>query len=112
MDWEPATESEIKDFVRESYARMTPEQRRIWDVMKVPPQKWTEYERGSKGGGFWVVAVIGSSVIWFNDIEDGFNRSLFSEFGKIGEYWCNQDELEHQVQNVAYQLREKTISEK
>lgn len=32
--------------------------------------------------------------LWFNDIEDGFNRSKYSDFGKIDEYWCNQDRLE------------------
>ena len=39
-------------------------------------------------------------MIWFNDIEEGFNRSRFKVFGKIEEYYCNQDVLECQVQNI------------
>jgi hypothetical protein len=34
-------------------------------------------------------------VLWYNDIEDGFNVSTFVERGRIpeNEYWCNQDEI-------------------
>jgi hypothetical protein len=37
-------------------------------------------------------------VVWFNDIEGGFNRSQYSAFGIIKDYWCNQDELAHTMQ--------------
>ncbi|MEW8073348.1 MAG: hypothetical protein AB2765_11185 [Candidatus Thiodiazotropha endolucinida] len=56
--------------------------------------------------GTKVVAIIGNTVIWINDIEKGFNRSNFKEFGIIEEYYCNQDELEWQVQNVINQMRD------
>ncbi|WP_457321144.1 hypothetical protein [Roseateles sp. P5_E11] len=56
------------------------------------------------GGGFWAVAVIGGMVVWFNDIEDGFNRSRYTSFGKIDEYLCNQDELEIAIQQVCNML--------
>lgn len=49
---------------------------------------------GDGGNGFWVVAIVGETVIWYNDIEDGFNRSRYSVYGEIEDYWCNQDELE------------------
>jgi hypothetical protein len=52
------------------------------------------------GGGFWVVGLFGRVVIWFNDIEDGFNRSTHRQYGAIEEYSCNQDELELAVQHV------------
>ena len=68
------------------------------------PQKWHENSYGELGGGFWVVAVVGVTVIWYNDIEDGFNRSTYTQFGTIDEYWCNQDELEHVVQQVIHAI--------
>lgn len=45
--------------------------------------------------GFWAIAVIENRVLWYNDIEEGFNVSNFTEPGTIPstEYWCNQDEL-------------------
>ena len=106
MKWEPISEVGIWDSINESYERMNPEQRRIWEVIKIEPQKWGQEPYGNEGNGFWVVAIIGNTVIWFNDIEDGFNRSTFTEYGKINEYYCNQDELEWQVQNVINQIRD------
>lgn len=55
---------------------------------------------GDEGGGFWIVALLGSRVIWFNDIEDGFNISTWSTQGSIDEYYCNQDELELSLQRL------------
>lgn len=106
MNWTPIKEVEIWDEINKSYDRMTLEQRRIWEVIKVPPRKWSQEPFGNEGGGFWVVAIIGSSVIWYNDIEDGFNRSSYAELGQINEYYCNQDNLEWQIQNLINQMRD------
>ena len=58
---------------------MSPQLFRLWEVIKITPQKWSEKSYGKVGGGFWVVALVGCSAIWYNDIEDGFNRSPFSK---------------------------------
>jgi hypothetical protein len=46
-------------------------------------------------GGFWAVAVDDDRVLWYNDVEDGFNVSRFARRGEIprDEYWCNQSSL-------------------
>jgi hypothetical protein len=105
MSWKPISEAEIWDLINNSYERMSLEQRRVWDVIRIMPQKWAEESYGGLGGGFWVVAIIGETAIWFNDIEGGFNRSSFNVFGIINEYFCNQDDLEWQVQNVIDNLK-------
>jgi hypothetical protein len=101
MSPERITESEIWDLINNAYENMSLEQRRIWEVIKIYPQKWQ-----SCFGPFWIVAIVGSTVIWYNDIEEGFNRSSFSELGKIAEYHCNQDELEWQIQGVINHLKD------
>jgi len=106
MEWTPTTEAEIWDLINESYERMSLEQRGIWELIKITPTKWEQDPFGNEGSGFWAVALIGSTVIWLNDIEDGFNRSSFKNYGIISEYYCNQDELEWQVQNVINQMRD------
>lgn len=58
-DWTPITEADIWDLINESYKRMTPKQRRIWEVIKVSPQKWSQEPYGNEGGDFWIVAIIG-----------------------------------------------------
>ena len=106
MNWQPITETELLDMINKSYDRMTPEQRRIWETIKIEPQKWAQEPYGNEGDGFWVVAIIGNTVIWFNDIEDGFNRSCFIKLGEIDEYYCNQDNLEWQIQNIINQMKD------
>ena len=100
MDWEPISEASLWDMINEAEQRMSPQQARLWEVIRVPPQKWSEESYGNVGNGFWVVAVVGTTVVWYNDIEDGFNRSSYSAFGKIDGYWCNQDELELTLQFI------------
>ena len=73
---------------------MSPSQLRLWEAIRIEPEKWGQHPYGEAGNGFWVVAIIGRTVIWYNDIEEGFNRSSYVSYGKIEDYWCNQDELE------------------
>ncbi len=92
--WQPIPGRTLRDRVAQGVARMTPGQLNLWQAINVPPEKWEQLPFGRNGNGFWVVAVIGQTVIWYNDIEDGFNRSRYLKHGRIEDYWCNQDELE------------------
>lgn len=100
MDWEPISEADLRDKIVGAEGRMSPQVSRLWETIKIPPQKWAEQTYGTVGGGFWIVAIIGNRVIWFNDIEDGFNCSSYVVVGELAEYFCNQDELEIAVQDV------------
>ena len=51
-----------------------------------------------------MVGLVGTTIVWYNDIEDGFNRSRFSIYGIIDDCWCNQDELERTVQYLMIAL--------
>ena len=73
----------------------------MWQAIRVIPTKWELHPWGDEGGGFWVVAIFGHHVLWLNDIEDGFNLSRYSAPGEIDEYWCNQDELHHSMNQIA-----------
>lgn len=100
MDWTPISEAGLWDKVISAEGRMNLQVLRLWETIKILPEKWSEQTYGTVGGGFWVVAIIGNRVIWFNDIEDGFNCSSYVVAGKLAEYFCNQDELEIAVQHV------------
>jgi hypothetical protein len=92
--WTPITEAALRSRIMQGEARMSAPQLRLWKLIKIDPTKWQQEPYGRNGEGFWVVGLIGRSVLWYNDIEDGFNRSTWSTFGVIDDYWCNQDELE------------------
>jgi hypothetical protein len=84
--------------VTQGVARRASSQLRLWAAIRIEPEKWVQRPYGDAGSGFWAVAVIGRTVIWYNDIEEGFNRSTYTSYGEIEEYWCNQDELERTVE--------------
>lgn len=77
---------------------MNPAQRQLWEAIRIVPEKWALHPYGDAGGGFWVVGITSRGAVWFNDIEDGFNRSSYRQHGVIDDYFCNQDELEVTVQ--------------
>ena len=93
LNWEPISEAALLDRIAQGVARMPVEHRQLWDAIRIVPGKWQQHPYGDEGGGFWAVGVIGRSVIWYNDIENGFNRSIYSTHGVIDDYWRNDDEL-------------------
>ena len=102
MDWQPISEQGLLELINETRARMNLLERRFWDAIEIPPEKWQQTPYGSEGGGFWAVAILGRIVVWYNDVEDGFNYSTYQQVGTIpeNEYWCNQDDLEWPVRQL------------
>lgn len=94
------SETELLTCLRAARDRMDASQRRLWDMIRINPQRWRLNPYGDESGGFWVVGLLGTTVIWFNDVEEGFNRSCWSQFGQIDECWCNQDELAWTIQEL------------
>lgn len=86
--------------VNAAEGRMTPRQQRFFDVIRIDPERWAQAPYGDDTGGFWVVGLLGRTVIWYNEIENGFNRSRYSTYGTIDEYWCNTDRLEEALQRL------------
>lgn len=72
-----------------------------WARIRIEPEKWRCSPWGDESGGFWAVAVDDSRVLWFNDIEEGFNWSRFSSTGTIDEYLSEQTELTEVLERFA-----------
>lgn len=94
VDWKPISEAALRKRISQGVARMSGAARRLWEAVRIEPEKWQLHPYGDAGHGFWVVAVMGQTAIWYNDVEEGFNRSRYSIRGEIEDYWCNQDELD------------------
>jgi hypothetical protein len=108
IDWEPISKLALEARIAQGQKRMNPAQRHLWNAIRIDPEKWQQHPYGDKGEGFWVVAIVGRTVLWYNDIEEGFNRSSYSTYGTIDDYWCNQDELEVAVQYLLTALERGT----
>ena len=103
--WDPIELNDLHVAITQSESVMEPEALRLWYLIRVTPVKWQLHPWGDLGGGFWVVGVLGHHVIWYNDIEEGFNVSGYSAVGVIEDYWCNQDELHHTISGLQRYLR-------
>ncbi len=95
--WKPISLIDLENLVLAGELELDDEQRNFWDIIRIEPEKWEEKEYGNEGGGFWVVAIFGKEVIWYNDIEDGFNISKYVKYGEIKTYECSQNELNWSV---------------
>jgi hypothetical protein len=91
--WQPIELDDLLETIRDSQVAMEPATRHLWDLIRIDPVKWQQHPWGDEGGGFWVVALFGRRVLWYNDIEHGFNISKYTSPGVIAEYCCNQDDL-------------------
>ena len=104
MRWRPLSRAELNELIARQLVHCPDELRAYFSSTVFEPAKWRQSPYGDRGGGFWAVASDQNRVLWFNDIEDGFNVSSFEEWGVIpdNEYWCNQDELVDALNDLKY----------
>lgn len=107
-EWRPISHEELQSLIAEGLLQAGVEERRIFDLVRKAPEKWALPPWGDQGGGFWVVGILGEYAIWYNDIEEGFNVSEFSEWRQLGEYACDKLELHHWL----YRLRASIVEGK
>ncbi|WP_214607046.1 hypothetical protein [Hymenobacter arizonensis] len=105
MQWEAITLEAVYDHILAAEEKMQGELWRFWQMIQIFPEKWQQTPYGDEGGGFWVVAVVGKRIIWYNDIEEGFNLSAYEQYGTFRDYWCNQDELVWPVQALLTEIK-------
>jgi hypothetical protein len=92
MVWHPATVEEVKEIVRRDLAECDEEQLSVFERYRVEPYV-APIRRYGKTESIVVVARRGDEVIYWEDVEEGFNLSPVAHDGRILEHRCNQDEL-------------------
>jgi hypothetical protein len=100
MEWQPISEAKIWDLINGGCLRMCPVQARLWEAIKIIPEKWKHRQYGNGTCDFWAVAIIGRRAIWYDDIEEGFRFSSYITSGVLGEYGSGEGELGWTVQQV------------
>jgi hypothetical protein len=100
--WKPADKSRIlKDiYYCELMLSLQPSRLKFWEHIRIEPEKWIENTVGKQGGGFWVVGMIGKKVIYYNDIEEGYNLSSFINYGEVEHYYAGQAELHEKIEGL------------
>lgn len=102
--WTPITSAELQREIDTGVGKMSPSEKALWRFIHITPQKWKLSPWGDEGGGFWVAAIYGTACIYYNDIEDGFNVSPFTQYGAIADYWCSHDELQWVIHRMVEEI--------
>jgi hypothetical protein len=103
----PTTVEEVKKIVRDDLAECDEEQVVVFKRYAVEPYVAPILRYGEIENAV-VVARKGDEVIYWEDVEEGFNLSPVASDGRILEHWCNQDELRFAL-NTWIEGREHTI---
>lgn len=95
MDSFLLTRAELDEMIRDGLESADDSVQTAWHALRIEPERWQCSPWGDDFGGFWIVAEKDGYVVWYNEIEGGFNTSRFETRGTIAEYWCNQDSFEY-----------------
>ena len=74
----------------------------FWEQIKINPIIWRC--KDVIEDNFWVVAKYKNYIIWYNDIEEGFNISTFKTEDEILRYSASKDELNQAIKKLINQL--------
>jgi len=88
----PATIAEVNEIVAKDLKACDAEQLAAFDKYRIEPFS-APIVRYGRTESVVVVARKGDQVIYWEDVEEGFNLSPISPDGQVLEHWCNQDEL-------------------
>ncbi len=92
MEWRPATIDEVRKFVRADLEKCDPQQIAVFRQYSVDPY-FAPIERYGKLEKVVVVAYNSGEVMYWEDVEEGFNTSPVGADGHVLQHWCNQDDL-------------------
>ncbi len=99
-DWKPITDSEFDELFKVQYAELNEAQRNAFDQFLVPFWKATIRRSEMYGDETdFVVAQKEDGVIYFDDVEDGFNISIGDSTRRILNPGGSQDTLKELVEN-------------
>lgn len=94
------SEEDIWDEINAAWSRMSFEQRRLWEMVKIMPEKWAFDQKTPHGT--WVVAILGRMIIRYDDTDwGGFTLSLWTKHGVIGADVSGEGTLEDELRVMA-----------
>ena len=91
-EWNPTTLEELNKLVLDQLSVSSPDIRSIFERYRVVFYQSPIVRYGSHEY-VYVVAQRGDEVIYYEDVERGFNISRIDVDKNILEHWCNQDDL-------------------
>lgn len=91
--WQPISLNDFETLLGEELENCQPEEQALFERTKLPVGRLRMRDTAYLETAY-VVARYGDEILYYNDIEGGFNTSPVDDAGAILEYWCNQDTLQ------------------
>jgi hypothetical protein len=88
------TAEEVYSLIDKELVECTPEQCAMFARYRVPLRA-TPIKRYGKLESVFVAAQRDEEVMYYEDVEEGWNFSPLTAEGYIAQHWCNQDELKY-----------------
>ena len=98
--WQPISVEELEALIAAQLFDCSPEQRQLFDRCKISPHL-TKIDRLGTTETVFVVARAGDLVMYYEDVEEGFNISSLLTDGSIASPGCEQWELRHALGHLA-----------
>lgn len=96
--WQPATREEVEALLEEGLAALHPTHRSRFEQMRVAPRRVPV--TSTPGEFVYVVAEYQGKVLYYDDVEDGWELEGLNEAGGITRRGRNQFELTHVMRQL------------
>jgi hypothetical protein len=97
MSWRPASEAEVADILGQELAVCTDLEREFFEKIKVTPFQRCQIARGGGIEHVFVVAVWSGWMVFWEDVEEGFEVSRVDPDGVIRDYAASQWEIRYAI---------------
>jgi hypothetical protein len=98
--WSPASREQVEALIEEQISSLSTAQLELFSRIRVPLRS-VPISRGSSVEFVYVVAQQGNVVVYYEDVEEGFNISELAPDGSIARPGYEQWELSHALSQLA-----------
>jgi hypothetical protein len=98
MSWRPARKEEVEDLLSQGLETLSPSHRHQFERIRTPIRSINVDD--DPGQAVFAVAVVNGKLVYWSDIEEGWEVEEPTSADSIRSRGCNQFELRH----IAYQL--------
>lgn len=117
MDHRRKDEAAIWDLINDTFLKMSFPQKRVWERVKIFPEKWSYEPKPNLKKKVWVVGIIGKQAVWYDDVfdemDDDFCVSDYERYGQIGTFCggkpCNMS-LEENIELLRLRMTDPNYS--
>jgi hypothetical protein len=99
-EWKPISLATLSRHIELQEFLLTEDEKAFWHFIRINPEKWVDKGYQPEKVEFYVIAIFGRRVIYYNDIEEGFNLSEFDEYGWIRGGGANQNDFHEFISHL------------